>query len=369
MPPMKYREPAAETRTVTMEDVARALGVAKVTVSHALSGKGRVSPETKAAVVKMAGEMGYRPNPHARNLNRGRSHGTVGLFSHSLDLGVTTRKLQLVQQLLAEHGYRAPVHICGGELIEGGETIQREALSDLRSQRPAGIICNTLSLHPSALQELRHYQEEGGAVVCYDWPVDLPCDQVVFDREHNCYLSTRHLLQLGHRRIMFHGGWARTDPPRLAGYRRALAEYGLKPEPELIFHGVAAGVPHQFQGGFIEEMGSAFVDQFLAMKPRPTAACILNDSAAGAFLTGLLRRGIRVPEEVSVVGHDNLPSANYLSLVPLTTVSQPLEAIADHAVRLLRERIEGDYTGPARTVSLTGELIVRASAGICHCTG
>lgn len=352
-------------RATTMQDVAQALGLTKATVSYALNGKGRVSPETRQVVLDAVRKMNFRPNPHAQRLNSGRCHDTVGLFTFSLDLGVTTRKLQLLQQLLSEQGYHAPIHVCGGESSGIDAEFQAEAMGNLRLQRPLAIICNTLSLHPQALEELQLYIAEGGVAVCYDVAVDVDCDQVLFDREDNTHAATRHLLELGHRRIAFHGGWEEPHPLRLAGYRRALREFGVEMQHEWLLSGRQTSGRHEERGGTDEENGACLVDSFLNLSSRPTAACITDDAVAAAFVAELGRRGVPVPAAVSVVGQDDLPLAAYVSAVPLSTVSQPVEAIVREVVRLLTERLTERLAGQApptpRRHTLRGELIQRQS--------
>lgn len=353
--------PVSELRVTTMQDIAQELGLTKATVSYALNGKGRLSSATRQAVLETAQKMDFRPNPHAQRLTNGRCYDTVGLFTFNLDLGVTTRKLQLLQKLLAERGYRAPIHVCGGGLSVPDAQFQAEAMNNLRLQRPLAIICNTLGLHSEALQELRHYIAEGGVAVCYDVPVDVECDQILFDREHNTHAATRHLLELGHRRIAFHGGWETPNPLRLAGYRRALDEFGVEMQPEWLLRGEHTSGRHEEQGGYDEENGARLVDLFLGLSSRPTAACITDDAVAAAFVAELGRRRVRVPDDVSVIGQDDLPLAAYLSAVPLSTVSQPVEAIADQVVHMLAERLAGHAPAAGRRKTLYGELIRRQS--------
>lgn len=351
-------ETELETRSVTLSDIATTLGITKATVSYALSGKGRVAPETRELVLETAQKLGFRPNQHAQRLANGRCHDTVGLFAWSLDLGVTTRKLQLLQNLLAQRGYRAPIHVCGESLGGDDANFQVEAMSDLCAQSPLGIICNTGLLHCGVLRELERFRAKGGLVVCYDTPVEVECDQVLFDRQHNAYQAARHLLELGHRHIAFYGGWEKPNPQRRAGFEQAHREFGVALRPQWLLRG--GGRPED-KGGFSEETGADLADVFLALLPRPTAICLSDDAVAAAFIAELLRRGVRVPHDISVVGADDLPLATYISAVPLTTVSQPVVRIAQTIVQLLCERAKGESTGAPRQIVLHGELIRRQS--------
>jgi DNA-binding LacI/PurR family transcriptional regulator len=273
-----------------------------------------------------------------------------------------------LQTLLTQRGYRVATHVCRGEYNQPAADLHAAVMSNLRLQSPQGIICSTADLaadSKDALRELQLYCEGGGFAVTYDAPtsLDIGCDQVLFDREHNTYTATRHLLELGHRQIVFYGGWDTPAPQRLQGYVRALSEFGLSAQSDWILpgHEISAQSPHLAAPNFNEESGARLAEMFLALQPRPTAACITNDAVAVAFITGLLRRGVRVPEEVSVIGQDNLPVGEYSSFVPLTTVSQPAKEITEHVVELMMQRIHGEISGPPRHITLTGDLVLRNS--------
>jgi DNA-binding LacI/PurR family transcriptional regulator len=343
-----------ERKQPTMQDVARELGVTKATVSYALSGKGRVAPETRLTILETARRMGFHPNVHAQRLTHGGCRDTIALFSFSLDLGVSTRKLQLLQNLLTEQGYRAPIHVCGGRSLEDGAA-QFAEMNNLRRQHPLGIVCNTQRLQPEAIEELERYLAEGGMVVCYDSPIKLGCDSVVFDREHNTYTSTRHLLELGHRAI---GCPSFSNPglERVAGYQRAMAEYSVPISPSWYFYEEMDDLTTS-----PEHKGALIARKFLSVTERPTAMSITGDMMAAAFIPELQRLGLRVPEDVSVVGHDNLPLATYVCAVPLTTVSQPLETIADKVIELIMDRLESKTPKAPRRIFVQGELIERQS--------
>lgn len=339
---------------VTIRDVARVAGVSKSAVSAAFTGNGRISEETKALILEAAGKMGFEPNLNAQRLQNKRISDLVGLFTLDLDLSVGTRKIKLIRHHLERNGFNVQIHSCG---YHEGATPREVRL--LAQQRPRAIICNTTDLPDEALGELRTFQENGGLLVCYDRQVELPCDQVVFDRANNTYQATHHLLQLGHRGVGFfqlgltHKLSGHTSE-RLQGYRAALAEWGLESRPDWLFDGIGMDE--------FEYYGVDLAAQFLSLKERPTALCIVNDYVALTFIAEIQRAGLRVPQDVSVVGHDDRPIARYSS-VPLTSVSQPLEVIAEKVVELLFERMKGDLELPLRCEVVCGELTVRASSG------
>ncbi len=338
--------------SVTIRDVARVAGVSKTAVSAALTGNGRIAPATKAAILQVAAELGFEPNSHARRLQGKGLSQSIGLFTLDLDLSVGTGKIKRIRKLLTQQGFEVAIHACsypdGSNL---GETVREMRL--LCQQRPRAIICNTTDLPVEVFEALDSYRAQGGVLLCYDRPMSIACDQVVFDREDNTAQVANHLLQLGHRDIAyFDVSHLKAGNLRVRGFTRSLAQYGLKPRPEWIYGSTSYGE--------FEEDGVAMAHYFLSLSPRPTAVCIVNDYAAIAFVSLVQRAGLRVPEDVSVAGHDDRLMARYCN-VPLTSVSHPVEQIAGAVVDSLLQRLSGDVDAPFQLQTLRGELAVRQS--------
>jgi DNA-binding LacI/PurR family transcriptional regulator len=338
-------------KEVTLQDVALAGRVSVSTVSSVLNDKGRFSAHTRDRVKRVARELGFIPNPAAQRLVNGHQDNTVALFSLYLDQNVVSRKLEILQDILTEDGYSAPIYAFGNSL-KVGSIDQTKMMRDLLRLRPRAFACHTGYLNEHALHELRGFSERGGVVVCYDKPVELVCDQVILDREHNSYLAMRHLLELGHRRIGFYLGYLDPDPWRLAGVKRALREYDAPFLTEWLNY---VGTERYVKGG--AQLG----EFFLNLRERPTAVCIVNDLVATGFVTYVAKRGVRVPEDVSVIGHDNVPIAEFGSIVPLTTVSNPVEKIARQVAECIAERLRNEYSGASRRFDVKGDLVVRES--------
>jgi LacI family transcriptional regulator len=340
----------------TIDDVAVALGMHKSTVSKALSGTGNVSLRTRARVRSTATELGYEPNPVAQRLANGYRNPTVYIFSGSLDLGLTTQKIRLIQQNLTARSLEVPLYTCPGPAGDDGKA-QAAQIRQLCRQRPRAIICAVPMLSSEIFGELEAYQREGGIVVSYDAPIPLACDQVIFDREDNGYQAARCLLLRGHTRVGI--GMSKTPPrppgaadtpqsQRLRGFLRALDEFGVPYRPEW-----------RFENAHYEEGGEEMARRFLSLTERPTGICIVNDYVAFAFMVDITRAGVRVPDEISIVSHDNQPIASRCP-VPMTAVSHPAERIASAVVEMLLERLDG-FDGAPRTVTIRGELVERAS--------
>jgi LacI family transcriptional regulator len=312
----------------------------------ALNGNTSISPATREAVLQAAAKLGFEPNVHAKRLT-GRAPSVIGLFCASLEWSSGVRKLQSIQHLLTEHGFDVPVYIG-----TGNSTVQESLMANLRQQQPRALLCDSNSLVPAVRESLEQYRHRGGIVVTYDREIaGLDGDCVVFDREDNTYQAVRHLLELGHRRIGFYnnGGSPRSEP-RWAGLVRAMTEFGAAlPPDEWLF------------SGMYEEGGAQLARDFLALKERPTALCIINDYAATAFVTTVQRAGLRVPHDVSVVSSANMPIAEHGS-VPLTSMTYPYQTIARDVVNLLLYRLENTEGGPTQKILVGSELIQRESA-------
>lgn len=363
----------------TIKDVALALGMHKSTVSLALSGKGNVSAATRAKVLVVAREMGYEPHPLAQRLAHGASNSMVCLCSGSLDVGLTTAKILLIQKELSKLALEVPLYTfaepLASSLAASGvptshaifdaapdavqQTPSRQAaqMRALCRQQPRAIVVTAQDLGPQVFDELAAYQARGGIVVSYDVAVPLACDQVIFDREDNAYQGARHLIEHGHRAL----GLGLSQPPlgsangpwhpqnqRLVGFRRALDEAGLPFRPEWIL-----------RHSTYEIGGAEMALHYLGLPHKPTALGIVNDYVALAFMAEVSRQGVRLPQDLSIIGHDDQPVAAYCS-VPLTGISQPVERIAQAVVERLVARLRG-LDEPPQTITIQGQLVQRQS--------
>lgn len=346
---------AAVSPPATLLDVARRVGTTTATVSKVLNNKGKISADTRQSVLRVADELGYHADPAARSL-RTRSSGLVAVFGQYLDQGAQTDKAVRLQNLLLDRGHDASIFSTGSR-----PDAQSNApfLRQLIVQRPRAIACSVHFFGNEVWRELERYQKGGGTVVCYDHPAPLECDQVLFDRENNNYQAGRHLLEIGHRDIglyLVQAGPALSEPRR-QGFQRALDESGVPLREEWVFWGWSSG-----------DDGVALADRFLALPKRPTGLCIVNDQVALAFASALLRRGVRIPGELSLVTLDDQPMARHFP-VPLTAVSHPADQIARAVADLLQSRLDGTYVGPPRQTVVRGTLTVRESTAAARPPG
>jgi LacI family transcriptional regulator len=351
-------------KPTTLQDVAGALGMHKSTVSLALSGKGTISADTRRRVLSVAQELGYEPNLLAQRLAHGQGTTMVCIFSGVLDVGLATEKILLVQKALGSYSLEVPIYTCYDTAVGDVGEAQAAQVRQLCRQRPRAIICAAQRVHPAVFRELGAYQQNGGIVVSYDAPVPLACDQVIFDREDNAYQAARHLLEQGHRRIGIgmsqvgtgmdaQPGMTTSDPLnyRMRGFKRALDEFGVPFRDEWFFRNAA-----------YEKGGAEMAKQFLSLRERPSALAIVNDYVALAFMVEVMRAGVRIPHDLSLVGHDNQPIAAYCP-VPLTSMTQPADQVAQAVVDVLMARVTEASPEDAspRVVTITGELVQRES--------
>lgn len=348
-------ESSAPRRAPNIHDVAAALGMHKSTVSLGLSGKGNVSRKTSERIRRVALEMGYQPNPLAQRLATNAGNNLISLCAGSLDVGITTEKILLIQKDLIGRGLEAPIYTFSVSESANAKS-QQDQMRQLCRQQPRAIICAAHSFSPAVWQEIALYQQDGGIVVTYDVAAPLRCDQVLFDREDNAYQAAHALIECGHREIgLALSSLRRSDGElnvaqnaRLRGFQRALDESGLAMRADWIF-----------EEANYETGGVGLAAHFLALGARPTGLCIVNDYMALSFMSQITRAGVRIPDDLSVIGHDNQPVAAHCP-VPLTSVNHPAREIAAAAVELLMSRLEGE-SGPPRTVILRGHIVERQS--------
>lgn len=339
----------SKSKRVTIVDVAREAGVATATVSFVVNGKDQVAPQTRATVWAAIEKLGYQVDFHAQSLRK-QGSDMIWLFSLNLDLGVHTRKLQLMQSLLSQRGYNVPLFAYHHDNRRTDEQ-QGGMMEMLCRQRPRAIVFYNGGVRAPALAQLNRYQEEGGILVGYGYGLKtfIAADHVLFDARASGREAGRYLWELGHRRIGY--GFHSTGGAIGGGLREFLEEVEGKVRPEWFWSG--ADNPQA------EIEGERLAQAFLSWRDRPSAMVIVNDTMANAFILCLQNAGLQVPGDVSVVAHDDKPIAR-LAQPPLTTITHPVEEIAQQVVRLLCERIEG-HQGEPRHIVLKGHLIQRQS--------
>jgi LacI family transcriptional regulator len=323
----------------TLAMVAAAAGVSPSTVSRIINGSADVTPARRAAVEAAIAQLNFRPNPAARGLAGGRSM-TVGVVTQAIDSPYYGEGLRGIESALQAVGY-APLFMSGQ--WRGEE--EARCIAQLLARRVDGIIVFAGRLGD---KELAAYARQVPVVVTGRKLRGSGLFSLTVDDRQGAALATRHLLELGHRRIAFIAG-----PPdhadaieRMEGYKQALDEAHIRFDPALVA-----------QGDFHEAGGGRAVDELIAAGTPFTALFCANDQMAHGAYLALFRKGLRIPDEVSVVGFDDLLASAYM-LPPLTSIRQSVLALGQCSAQALLQMIGGQRP---RVTLPPVQLVVRES--------
>ncbi|GIF47399.1 LacI family transcriptional regulator [Asanoa ferruginea] len=323
--------------------VAQLAGVSATTVSHALNGRRPVSAETRRRIMDAIAELGYRPNVVARGLRAGRSL-TIGLVIPDITNPFYPVLARGVQDVLGPAGY--------DEIItntNGVRDLERAALDKMISRQVDGVAFAVFHTHADDLQPVIDAQipvvRLGGRAA------QTGVDLVHSDDEGGAREAVRHLIHNGYRRIAFICGPAAEGPAaeRVAGYRAALAEAGIGPQQNMVVH-----------TDFSRAGGAHGVEKLIRQRKRPDAVLCANDMMAIGALDAARERGLRVPDDLAVMGFDDIEAATLVT-PQLTTIANPAREIGMACARLLLDRING-VAGPPKEIVIPTRLVRRQSA-------
>jgi len=326
----------------TIVDVAKEAGVGVGTVSRVLNDHPRVSPSTRARVEAAIEKLGYRPNPLARALSRGQTTSVAVLVPYFTSDSVVLRIRGLVDAL-RNSSYQLTLHD-----VESPAAAQARLADPTALAFSAGLVIVSVRFDESQLAALRDLE----APVVFLDTVGDGFDSLSIDNVAGGALATQHLIDLGHTRIAFvgdpevEGGFTSSRHRRL-GYEQALAAAGLPVDPTLIARG-----PHG------RSVAHQLTNSLLDADNRPTAIFAASDTQALGVLEAARLRGMDVPDDLSVIGFDDIEVAQY---VGLTTVHQPLYESGLMAGEALLNRISDG--GDAVAVQLPLEVLERTSTG------
>jgi LacI family transcriptional regulator len=335
---------------VTLADVARRAKVSPSTASRVINGSAKhVTEELRARVLKAVDELRYVPNAHAQLLARPQ-RTAVGVIVHDVSDPYFSEVTRGLQRVATDHG-RLLV-ICNSYRDPDRELAYLELL---RAQQVAAIVPAGSGYHDAKFTkefnaELRTYQQGGGRVAVIGRH-EIGGDAVVPDNEAGAYLLANEVFGLGHQKVGVIAGprILTTTTDRLTGFRRSAREHGRQLPAKRIRY-----------GDFSRDGGAEATNELLDAEPGLTAIAALNDSMAIGALAALRERGVAVPDEVSVVGFDDVPIARDVTPA-LTTVRLPLVEMGARAMTLA---LDGpDVAHPPRIEHLAAELVRRGSLG------
>jgi DNA-binding LacI/PurR family transcriptional regulator len=322
-----------------MHDVAARVGLSQSAVSLVFRGAPGVGAETRDRVLRAAEEIGYHRDNAASLLRRGRSR----------QLGVLFRMRHPFAVELTEHIYSAAetleYHVVLSALTD--TRTERKAIDELLGNHCEGVILLGIGSDNDVLRDVARRVP----VVAIGLPSSTPgVDVVRSDDSRGLGEAVAHLVELGHQRIAYiDGGAGPGAPQRRRGYRNAMRKHDL------------ADFAQVFPGEYTEIAGARAAEKILASESLPTAVIAANDECALGVLDSMLRAGVNVPDDISVVGYDDSRIAR-LPFINLTTVRQDAATMADAAVKAAAERLDGGRQDP-RNVVLPAKLVVRSTTG------
>jgi LacI family transcriptional regulator len=337
--------PETPPRAVTISEIAAQAGVSMPTVSRVLNNRSDVAPRTRERVEQLLREHGYQ----RRGLRADDRAWLIDLVFNDLDSPWAVEVIRGVEE--AAHAAGAGTVVSA---IHRRRSTARQWLENLRARASDGVILVTTALDPDLHAELRRLHVPAVVVDPAGVP-DLDVPTIGATNWAGGVSATEHLTRLGHRRIGFVAGrpglWC--SRARLDGYRAAIEAVGVSLDPDLVV-----------QGDFDYASGFEGATCLLALPEPPSAVFAASDQMALGVYEAVRKRGLRVPEDVSVVGFDDLPQACWSS-PPLTTVRQPLAEMGMLGVRTVLRLLNGEHLESAK-VELATEVVVRESTAPPH---
>lgn len=335
-------------KEVTIYDIAKVLNLSASTVSRGLRGNPVIRKDTRRRITETANAMGYQQNSFARNLRNNRSN-TIGVILPRLNSSFQSTVVAGIEKEASKRGFNLIIS-------QSRESVDKEKVnvSTMFNSRVDGLLAS-LACDTEDLVHFNSFLKKKIPVVLFDRVKGNPgceCIKIVIDNEQAGYDAVKHLIEQGCKRILFLGGNLKSNVyhDRHRGYVRALAEHGLSFDREFTI------VDNLHEGS-----GKRTAERILDMKKRPDGIFAVNDTSAVAIICRLKEMGIRVPEDVAVIGFND----EYISRVvdpSLTTVHYPGEEMGEVAASTLIELLDNDKPVKPKTIVLEHKLIIRKSS-------
>ena len=333
-------------KRITIKDVAQQLNVSISTVSRAFNDSYDIREETRTKILRVAHEMGYRPNPIARKLIQQKTF-SVGVVVPEFINSYFPEVIMGIQQVLIRKGYQVLV-------MQSNEchTTERENVRTLEDNRADGLI---ISLSREGCNQGYYLSliEKGYPMVFFN-RVDeaVPASRVVFDDYKWAYFATEDLISQGHRRIYHLSGYQHLGlvQQRIRGFQKALTKFSIPYTPD-----------HVVEAGFSIEEGQTAMEKLLAAHELPEAIFAANDPVAIGAMKVIKKAGLRIPHDIALVGFSECRMAEVVD-PPLTSVRQPTIEMGKAAAELLLQQMAANGQATPQTIVLDGTLNVRASS-------
>lgn len=334
-----------KSHQVTIKDIAKTLGISVSTVSRALKDHPDISPETKSLVQEMARKMSYEPNALALNLRRNKTN-TIGVIIPEIVHHFFSSVISGIEDVAYDRGYN--VMVCQSNENYNREVINAQALL---ANRVDGMLISIAKTTPD-FDHFRNFLNRNIPMVFFDRVCpDILTDRVITNDEMGAFLAVEHLISVGCRRIAHFSASQNLliGQGRLAGYQRALKQYGHPFDPSLII------LCDTY------ELVLEKAEKFFSNHPEVDGIFAVNDSTAIAAMQYIIRSGRNVPKDIAVAGFGDGPNA-LITCPTLTTVEQKGYEMGTEAIKLLLHKIENDVPADSfQTKVLTPSLIARES--------
>ncbi|MCP1383315.1 substrate-binding domain-containing protein [Runella sp. CRIBMP] len=335
---------------ITIKDIAKALNLSTSTVSRALRGSYEINPETKRLVMEYAERMNYRPNPIALSLKENRSR-SIGVIIPEIANNFFSQAINGMESIAYNRGYHVVIS-------QNHESYERELVSTqyLAQRRVDGLLVS-LSGESNDLEHFKELQTKGLPIVFFDRvPQDYITHKVIADNFAGTYEATEHLIKQGFRRIahLTSPSWLSITYERLEGYKKALQNHDIPIEDSYI--------KYCSHGGMIFEEVEQAVMELINHPNRPDAVFTAGDRLTTTCMSLIRREGLRIPEDIAIVGFTNLMTADLLNPA-LSAVRQPAYEMGQLATEFLIDLIEHPKaTIRFETKKLDTHLVIRDSS-------
>jgi len=329
-----------------MKDIARDLGISQATVSKVLREHPDIGETTRQRVLQRVKELDYQPNPLARSLVTGRSY-LIGLIAPSLLHPFFAEIARALSSAIRDKGYSLIV-----SSSEEDPELESEEISRLLGRRLDALVIASSS---SSIVQLQRMESKGQSFVLIDRDLaGVSANYVGINDEKAGRLATEHLIDMGcHRVAHIRGQDNSTGIGRFEGYRQALRHRGLPYSEDYV-------VRRNYVDTETTRQGMEAMRLLLERDPKPDGVFCFNDPLAIGAMTTILEAGLRIPEDIALIGCGNLPNNDCLR-VPLSSIDQQSQLIGQRAAELVLSLIEAKQIPRARTIILEPTLVVRAS--------